>query len=348
MTLQRKGTQPSTVNSHPSEAPSIVHEVLRSPGQLLDSGTRAFMEPRFGHDFGRVRVQSLASHPITSGLTVGPPGDRFEQEADKNAEKVLRDKSAPPPTGKGKGFDFSQVCVHTDREAAESAWALGSRAYTVGQHIVFGEGQYRPESVDGRRLLAHELTHVAQQAQFNGRIQREALHLYDSSDNFARRWGYAHHYCDNYDVLSAQCVRHKPGNISTGVGSLSDVTSSISTTHGRGHTLNQLFFHTHGAPGYVHLPNGGIDSTNASSLRSASGDIAGSADVGFLGCNVAEGPAGDAFLLAAGSALLGTGGGRVYGSDSVTFSVPGLGQRRPIWSSQKVVCVTPGGSARSC
>ena len=56
--LQRKATQPSTLSSQPYEIPSIVHEVLRSPGRPLDSATRAFMEPRFGYDFSRVRVHS--------------------------------------------------------------------------------------------------------------------------------------------------------------------------------------------------------------------------------------------------------------------------------------------------
>jgi len=56
--LQRKATQPSTLNHQPSEVPPIVHEVLRSPGQPLDLKTRAFMEPRFGHDFSQVRVHT--------------------------------------------------------------------------------------------------------------------------------------------------------------------------------------------------------------------------------------------------------------------------------------------------
>jgi hypothetical protein len=60
------------------------------------------------------------------------------------------------------GKDFSQVRVHTDARAAVSADAVGALAYTVGQHIVFAEGQYRPGSVEGERLLAHELAHVAQ------------------------------------------------------------------------------------------------------------------------------------------------------------------------------------------
>jgi hypothetical protein len=88
-------------------APSVVGQVLRSPGRPLDDSTRAFMEPRFGHDFGRVRV-------------------------------------------------------HTDEHAAESARAVNALAYTVGRDVVFGAGQYRPATAEGRRLLAHELTHVVQ------------------------------------------------------------------------------------------------------------------------------------------------------------------------------------------
>lgn len=61
------------------------------------------------------------------------------------------------------GFDFSSVQVHTDAAAARSARDVGARAYAVGRHVVFGEGQYAPESTAGRRLLAHELAHVIQQ-----------------------------------------------------------------------------------------------------------------------------------------------------------------------------------------
>lgn len=61
------------------------------------------------------------------------------------------------------GRDFSRVRVHTDARAALSAEMVNARAYTVGQDIVFAAGSYTPGTTDGRRLLAHELTHVAQQ-----------------------------------------------------------------------------------------------------------------------------------------------------------------------------------------
>ena len=89
-------------------APPIVDEILNSPGQALDSATRAFMEPRFGRDFSNVRV-------------------------------------------------------HTDSRAAESADAVQATAYTVGSHLVFAQGQYALGAASGRQLIAHELTHVAQQ-----------------------------------------------------------------------------------------------------------------------------------------------------------------------------------------
>src|SRR6266566_8361148 len=108
---QKRGgmIQRAAVSAAPVNAISpIVHDVLSSPGRPLDAGTRAFMEPRFGHDFSNVRV-------------------------------------------------------HTDARAAESARAVNALAYTVGRDVVFGRGQYMPGTSEGKRLMAHELTHVVQQ-----------------------------------------------------------------------------------------------------------------------------------------------------------------------------------------
>jgi outer membrane protein OmpA-like peptidoglycan-associated protein len=63
------------------------------------------------------------------------------------------------------GHDFSQVRVHTDDRAAESARAVSARAYTVGRNIAFGAGQYAPGTMAGDRLMAHELAHILQQAE---------------------------------------------------------------------------------------------------------------------------------------------------------------------------------------
>ncbi len=61
------------------------------------------------------------------------------------------------------GHDFSDVRIHTDGRASESAKAVQASAYTVGNDVVFGSGAYAPEPDAGKRTLAHELTHVVQQ-----------------------------------------------------------------------------------------------------------------------------------------------------------------------------------------
>lgn len=65
--------------------------------------------------------------------------------------------------------DFSQVRVHTGRQAAESARAVGALAYSAGDQIAFADGEYDPHSPQGRELLAHELVHVVQQGQLEPR-----------------------------------------------------------------------------------------------------------------------------------------------------------------------------------
>jgi uncharacterized protein DUF4157 len=68
-------------------------------------------------------------------------------------------------------YDFSKVRIHTDKRATGSAKSVNALAYTIGNDIVFGEGQYQPNTLTGRRLLAHELTHVVQQDGINSSIE---------------------------------------------------------------------------------------------------------------------------------------------------------------------------------
>jgi hypothetical protein len=81
------------------------------------------------------------------------------------------------------GADFGDVRIHTGREAAQSAEAVGALAYTVGPDIAFGEGRYAPGSDEGRQLLAHELTHVAQAGE--AVVRRQPL---DPSNEAAWDW----------------------------------------------------------------------------------------------------------------------------------------------------------------
>lgn len=69
--------------------------------------------------------------------------------------------------------NFDQVRVHTGRRAAKAAMALDARAFAIGPDIYFGSGEYRPHTSSGRRLLAHELTHVVQQGHATPKVQRQ-------------------------------------------------------------------------------------------------------------------------------------------------------------------------------
>jgi hypothetical protein len=126
--------------------------------------------------------------PIQSKSTVSSPDDPFEREAEDVADKVMRMTGplpltcflpANPHAGNGKllprevrsyfeprfGQDFSDVRVHADGVAANAARAVEARAYTIGRDVVFASGEYRPGTLEGKRLLAHELAHVVQQRQ---------------------------------------------------------------------------------------------------------------------------------------------------------------------------------------
>lgn len=124
---------------------------------------------------------------------VSEPGDECERQADQVAERVMsmaepeadshsnaRSPAAPATpvlSSVGRplddatrsfftarfGHDFSHVRIHADSAAADSARAVNAVAYTLGRDIVFDAGRYDPASFAGRRLLAHELTHVVQQ-----------------------------------------------------------------------------------------------------------------------------------------------------------------------------------------
>jgi 3D (Asp-Asp-Asp) domain-containing protein len=82
------------------------------------------------------------------------------------------------------GHHFSQVRVHAGARAAESARAINSLAFTLGDHIVFGERQFSPETNLGKQLLAHELTHVIQQGAAGG--SRGSVAIGPADDGYER------------------------------------------------------------------------------------------------------------------------------------------------------------------
>jgi outer membrane protein OmpA-like peptidoglycan-associated protein len=74
------------------------------------------------------------------------------------------------------GADFSRVRIHTDPEAAEMNKDIHAQAFTHGSDVYFNSGKFNPEHTEGKRLLAHELTHVVQQGSADTKnIQRQAV-----------------------------------------------------------------------------------------------------------------------------------------------------------------------------
>jgi hypothetical protein len=98
------------------------------------------------------------------------------------------DKATMTTMEAGLGADFSDVRVHTDGAASSSAQAVQAHAYTVGNDVVFQSGQYQPDTSGGQRMLAHELTHVAQQRSgpVEGTATGGGISVSDPSDPFER------------------------------------------------------------------------------------------------------------------------------------------------------------------
>lgn len=115
------------------------------------------------------------------------------------------------------GADFSGVRVHTDGKAAESAQSVNALAYTVGRDVVFGAGQYAPQSSTGQRLIAHELAHIVQQ-QNTPAVRQGKLGISnptDSAERSADAVAQAVTTADNHSYRSSALqIRHQLRNSS--------------------------------------------------------------------------------------------------------------------------------------
>jgi hypothetical protein len=180
-------------------------QTAQADARSTASPVRAPAHPalRLQRAVGNQAVQGL----IQANLPVSRPGDADEVEADAAAERIMAASPSvsPPPASSGSGHvsagdnlmgalgsgsplessaraffegrfarDLGAVRVHQGAQAAETAKALGASAFTVGRHVVFGEGQHAPDSDAGKKLLAHELTHVVQQTGESGAASRPA------------------------------------------------------------------------------------------------------------------------------------------------------------------------------
>jgi hypothetical protein len=127
LTPQKEGTAPSRDAAHP-----LLHLQRQAGNQSVSS-----------------LMEEEESHPVRSVVGSGG-GVPLDTGVRHTMEETL-------------GQSFSDVRVHTDQNAADSAKSVQALAYTVGNDIVFQADRYSPDTPQGQRTLAHELTHVAQQ-----------------------------------------------------------------------------------------------------------------------------------------------------------------------------------------
>jgi hypothetical protein len=122
-------------------------------------------------------IESLASIPRWAAGSPGALGGGRPLEPEVRADMKTR-----------LGHDFSQVRIHDDSRAHESTATVNANAYTVGSHIVFQTGGYNPATSEGKRTLAHELTHVVQQSQgpVDGTEVPGGIRVSEPSDRFER------------------------------------------------------------------------------------------------------------------------------------------------------------------
>jgi hypothetical protein len=142
------------------EAERIAEDVTTRSGTSRRSAPR--VQQRVGDGAG---VFAHARHPDDLGSSVGA----------ERLASLARSGQPLPPVTRGffearLGVDFSQVRVHTGADASRLAGDVGARAFTWGRHVVFADGEYDPASRQGRKLLAHELTHTIQQSIASGAV----------------------------------------------------------------------------------------------------------------------------------------------------------------------------------
>ena len=154
--LQAKLRVSEPGDAYEQEADRVADQVLAAPSHHAVNST----PPRIQRYSGS-STPEINSAPASVGQVLASPGAPLEPALRQDMEQRF-------------GYDFSRVRVHTSAFAEQSAQDVNAHAYTVGQNIVFGAGQFTPGTQRGRRLIAHELTHVVQQGSALNRLQRFA------------------------------------------------------------------------------------------------------------------------------------------------------------------------------
>ena len=163
--IQTKLSISAPGDMYEQEADRVADQVMRMPDPSLERSSinstpiRALSLPRKcatceDEELQRKSQNSNATTPSSGLETVSATLRQSGSPLDANIRNFFEPRF---------GTDFSAVRIHTDTQAAESARSVNALAYTVGRDVAFNSGQYAPHSDSGKRLLAHELTHVVQQ-----------------------------------------------------------------------------------------------------------------------------------------------------------------------------------------
>ena len=177
---------------HEVEADRMAEKVLRMPQLSFTGGGGARPEGNSNNNIQRSEeegediltkpVKGLqragdgsfhTSHNFSARLRTGEPGNPLPEPVKGNMESAFQ-------------ADFSAVRIHTGTEAAALSQDIGAQAFAYQHHIYFAENKYRPESADGKFLLAHELTHTVQQGAARPAQRNETTTIYrDEADGAA-------------------------------------------------------------------------------------------------------------------------------------------------------------------
>jgi hypothetical protein len=147
------------------------------------SGSRSVRMPRAQAAPTDVQRTPTEEQQLAAALGLGPAGPPVHEVPPPEAPGALvagqlyggrpLDETTRGLMESRFGENFSDVRIYTGHRAAEAADSVQAHAFTVGENIVFAEGQFAPETTEGQRLLAHELAHVVQQRQPAGPVARE-------------------------------------------------------------------------------------------------------------------------------------------------------------------------------
>jgi hypothetical protein len=178
--LELAGAARSVTPGRSTQAPGPGHGLMLAARAVADGRPATLDQGSIAH------LQAIAGNAGVAQLLDGDAPDKVRSALSRSGEAlepaVATDMSAR------LGADLSDVRIHRDAVASESAVAVNANAYTVGSDIVFQAGQYDPASPAGQRTLAHELTHVVQQraGAVDGTEVGGGLALSHPSDRFER------------------------------------------------------------------------------------------------------------------------------------------------------------------